>query len=287
MESSKLMKPLFHGNSFNRDGRRMRAVFVKSVSDGADEYRLWRGAGKPDRDYASAENDKYYLYAEVNGYLAPIGLTEAMLTDRCGIEAVGERYGGGEARRSYLDGLRKTEGMEAYVAALDEERKEAGCLGGDPARQAAYIRKDLDSHVRTYLESRESGGKSFPDFVGALVLDDLARCAELSATYKARRREEDQARAAHAAEKEKAFCEERNGIAGQAIADAVRIIREGGELENAKVLYFNAGMMAVPCYDPRSKGMTFVQRAKPEHQADFREIESRHPGIPQSEFTGI
>ena len=40
MESSKLMKPLFHGNYFNRDGRRMRAVFVKSISNGTDGYRL-------------------------------------------------------------------------------------------------------------------------------------------------------------------------------------------------------------------------------------------------------
>ena len=55
----------------------------------------------------------------------------------------------------------------------------------------------------------------------------------------------------------------------------------------SKVLYFNAGMMAVPCYDLRSGGMTCVQRAKPEYRADFREIESRHPGIPQSEFTDI
>ena len=55
----------------------------------------------------------------------------------------------------------------------------------------------------------------------------------------------------------------------------------------SKVLYFNSALMAVPCYDPRSKGMTFVQRAKPEYRADFREIESRHPGIPRSEFTNV
>ena len=40
MGSSKLMTPLFYGSNFNRDGRRMRAVFVKSVSDGTDTYRL-------------------------------------------------------------------------------------------------------------------------------------------------------------------------------------------------------------------------------------------------------
>lgn len=66
-ENSKLMKPLFYGNYFNRDGRRMRAVHVKTVSNDNDSYRLWRGAGKPDRDYTKVEADKYYLYAEING----------------------------------------------------------------------------------------------------------------------------------------------------------------------------------------------------------------------------
>lgn len=246
-ETSKLMAPLFHGSSFNRDGRRMRAVFVKSVSDGTDEYRLWRGAGKPDNHYANAENDKYYLYVEINGYLAPMGLTEFTLVGRCGIEAVDERHGGSAARRSYLDGLQKTGGMEAYVAALDEERTEIERLGGDPARQAAYIRKDLDGHVRTYLESKENGGKSFPDFVGALVLDDLARCAELSVAYRAMRQEERQASAARAAEEEKAFCEEQNRIAEQAVSDAVRIIREGGELKNDTVTFYRSKYEASSC----------------------------------------
>ena len=55
----------------------------------------------------------------------------------------------------------------------------------------------------------------------------------------------------------------------------------------SKVLYFNSALMAVPCYDLRSGGMTCVQRAKPEYRADFREIENRHPGIPRSEFTNV
>ena len=53
----------------------------------------------------------------------------------------------------------------------------------------------------------------------------------------------------------------------------------------SKVLYFNSALMAVPCYDPRSKDMTCIQRARLEYQADFQEVEDRHPGIPQSEFT--
>ena len=55
----------------------------------------------------------------------------------------------------------------------------------------------------------------------------------------------------------------------------------------SKILCFNSDLLAVPRRDPRSKNMTFVQRAKPEYRADFREIESRHPGIPRSEFTNV
>ena len=51
MENSKLMTPLFYDGMFNREGRRMRAVLEKEISDGTQTYRLWRAAGKPDLDY--------------------------------------------------------------------------------------------------------------------------------------------------------------------------------------------------------------------------------------------
>ena len=246
MGSSKLMTPLFSGSNFNRDARRMRAVFVKTVSNDTDDYRLWRAAGKPDRDYASAENDKYYLYVEINGYLVPIGETEHSLVERSGIDAVDEQHGGSEARKQYFHELWKTN-QDAYSVALDEERREIDRLGNDPACQAAHIRKNLDGHVRTYLNSKENGGKSFPDFIGALVLDDLARCAELSIAYRAMRQEERQAAAARAAEEEKAFCKEQNGIARQAVSDAIRIIREGGELKNDTVTFYRSRYDASSC----------------------------------------
>lgn len=61
MENSKLMTPLFYGRMFNRNGRKMRAVFEKEISNGTQTYRLWRNAGKPDLEYPRAENDKYIL----------------------------------------------------------------------------------------------------------------------------------------------------------------------------------------------------------------------------------
>lgn len=55
----------------------------------------------------------------------------------------------------------------------------------------------------------------------------------------------------------------------------------------SRVLYFNAALMQVPCYDPKSEGMSFVERAKPEYRADLQAIADENPGIPQSEYTDI
>ena len=237
---SKLMFPLFYDGAFNRDGRRMRAVYEKTVSDGTDTYRLWRSAGEPDLEYRNAENDKYYLYVEINGYLAPLGITEYVLISQSGTMAVDERFGGREARKRHFDKLREAKGMDAFYAALDEENAEIERLGSDPARQAKYIRKCLDDRVQTYLKAKENGGRTFPDFVGALVLGDLAQCVELFEVNQAMWRKERQAIAVREAEEERAFCAERNGIANQAVADAIQVIRNGGVLKNDTVKFYES-----------------------------------------------
>lgn len=240
MGNSKLMAPLFCDGFFNRSGRKMRAVLEKTVSNGMNSYQLWRSAGKPDRDFATTEDDKYYLYAEINGRLAPIGLTHHDLVTRCGSDAVDEKYGGPEARERYFDDLRKNKGQEAVLAALDKERVEIERLGSDPTRQADYIEKFLDERVQVYLKSKETGGKTFPDFIGALVINDLDKCVELSDAYKAVRRAKEKARAAKDAEEEKAFCEEQNWKAEQKISDALQAIRNGGVLKNDTVQFYKS-----------------------------------------------
>lgn len=57
MSNARLMKPLFYDGNFNRDGKKMRAVFEREISDGTVSYRLWRSDGKPDIQYPRAEND--------------------------------------------------------------------------------------------------------------------------------------------------------------------------------------------------------------------------------------
>ena len=94
MSNARLMKPLFYDGNFNRDGKKMRAVFEREISDGTVSYRLWRSDGKPDIQYPRAENDNYLLYAEIRDYLVPLRITDFYLIDHAGYPvAVAELYG--------------------------------------------------------------------------------------------------------------------------------------------------------------------------------------------------
>lgn len=241
MENGKLMTPLFYGGSFNREGRRARAVFVREVSDGTQTYRLWRSAGDPDREYPHAENDKYYLYVEINNYLVPLGMTDYDLIDRCGFESAAQKlYGGKEKRGAWIDALRESGGSDAVTAAVAEERKEVERYGGDPARQTQYIHALLNDHVSTYLKSKENGGQTFPDFMGALILNELPKCVELSAVHKAKRQTERDAQATRVAAEEKAYCEAQNRAAEQMVSEAVQIIQGGGVLKNSTIKFYRS-----------------------------------------------
>lgn len=244
----KLMTPLFYDGSFNRAGRRMRAVFEREISNGTVTHRIWRGAGQPDISYPRAENDKYILCVELNGYLAPLGMTDFVLTDRCGFEPAAEKlYGGKENRGKWIDSLRESGGYDAVNAALADERREIELCGATPARQADYIQKVLDDHISVYLKAKENGGETFPDFFGAAALNDLGRCVELSAVYRAKRQAEDAARRARAEEEEKAFCEERNNEAEQAVSAAIQVIRDGGILKNDTVRFYQSRCNSSSC----------------------------------------
>ena len=107
MSNAKLMTPLFYQGNFNADGKKMRAILVREVSNGTDTYRLWRQDGKPDRQYPQGEGDDYILYVELHGYLASLRTTDFYLIDRCGFpSAVTALYGDKDQRAQYFDGLR-------------------------------------------------------------------------------------------------------------------------------------------------------------------------------------
>ena len=239
MENSRLMIPLFYDGKFNREGCRMRAVLEKEISNGTQSYQLWRSAGKPDLSCPRAGNDRYILHMEVNGYLAPLKMTDFILIDICGFEPAAQKlYGGKEKRGAWINSLRESGSSEAVSAALAEERKEIERYGSDPARQTEYIQNLLNGHVSTYLISKENGGQTFPDFIGALVMNELAKCVELSAVYRAKRQEENEAIQAHYEREEQEFCKRLNGEAEQTVSAALEIIRNGGVLKNETVTFY-------------------------------------------------
>ena len=210
MSDAKLMMPLFCNGMFNCGGRRIRAVHLYDVSDGEHRYRLWTKAGTPDIDYPRGESDRYLLYVEIHGYLAPLGMTEYFLTEHCGyLPAMRELYGGAEHRRTYFDSLQKS----AIEEAVAIERTVIYHLGKESPRQADYIHGILNEHLMRYTASKESEGKTFPDYIGALMADELDHCIQLSKIYRSLKQQEDEMRQAQIAKQERAHWESVNACA--------------------------------------------------------------------------
>lgn len=241
MPEVKLMTPLFDGGMYNRTGRRMRAVFIKEVADGTTTYRLWRKDGKPEIEYPRCDNDRYILHVEVNSYLIPLRMTEFQMIDNCGyLPAVNELYGSKEGRVAFFNELRERDGWNQPTSvseAMKREEEVITRLGSQPERWVASISKQLSSHVKFYLQSEKNGGLTHPDYVGACVLNKLDECMKLSEAHQEYIQKEKEKIAAEEAEKRHREAEEINAKAKQEIEAAVKIIREGGRLNNDRIDY--------------------------------------------------
>ena len=177
---------------------------------------------------------------EIRDYLVPLHLTDFNLIDRAGYPAaVATLYGNKEARDEYFDNLRKS-GDDAVLEAVQHEREEIIRLGSEPACQASYIKQLLDESVACYVACKESGGASFPDYIGALILDDVETCISLASVYRQKCKTEEQARRAKAEAEEKAFCDKKNHLSEQMIQDAICIIKEGGILQNQTLKFYRS-----------------------------------------------
>ena len=241
MAELKLMTPLFDEGMYNRGGRRMRAVFIKEVSDGTTTYRLWRKGGKPEIEYTRRDNDRYILHVEVNSYLIPLSMTEFQMVDSCGyLPAVNELYGSEEGRAAFFNELRERDGWNQSVSvseAMKREEEAITRLGNQPTRWVASIRNQLANHVKFYLRSEENGGLTRPDYIGACVLNKLDECVKLSEAHQEYVQKEKEKMAAEEAEKRRQETEEINVKAKQEFEEAVKIIREGGRLNNDRIDY--------------------------------------------------
>ena len=235
MSDAKLMMPLFCNGMFNCGGRRIRAVHLYDVSDGEHRYRLWTKAGTPDIDYPRVESDRYLLYVEIHGYLAPLGMTEYRLTECCGyLPAMQELYGGEENRKAYfahLQGMTVGEAIAAEEAAITR-------LGKESSRRAEYIHGMLNAHLMRYTASKENGGKTFPDYVGALMAGELDQCIQLAKIYRSLKQQENEVRQAQIAEQDRVYQQSVNTEKEKAVGAALQIIRSGGTLKNDTLCYY-------------------------------------------------
>lgn len=241
MGTVKLKKPLFYDGLFNREGHRMQAVFVKEVSNGTDMFHLWQSAGQPDLSYPRADNDAYILHVEINGYLAPLRMTEYQLIENCGwLPAMEKLYGGKEQREDYFEEIRKNSmpGDNIFAKAIERETAEIQHYGSDLAHQADYIKAFLDQHVTAYQEAQKNGGETFPDFIGALILDDLSTCQMLSAVHKENRRLKEAARRQKKRADEIALVEEKNAEMDEKVNEAISTLKQGGTLKNEQIAVY-------------------------------------------------
>lgn len=55
----------------------------------------------------------------------------------------------------------------------------------------------------------------------------------------------------------------------------------------SQVLYFNSDRLAVRCFQPESKTMTFPERAKPQYRNDFEELLRMFPEAKTSEYSNL
>lgn len=237
-EQVRLMKPLFYDGMFNHSGRKMRSIFLKEISNGTDTYRLWRRSGTPDVKYPHNEKDKYILHVELNGYLVSLQMSEFGLIECSGhAPAIESLYGGAEQRHKYFSELRSGTSQDIGKSAEAIRREDEMILqfGSDPAYQANYIRAQLDSHIEMYKQAKENGGKTFPDFIGALLLDDIPACLELRINYGDVLREKEEARRAQQRAEDIAAVKNGKLEAEKMVSAALDIIRHGGILKNERI----------------------------------------------------
>ena len=111
-------------------------------------------------------------------------------------------------------------------------------LGKESPRQADYIHGILNEHLMRYTASKENGGKTFPDYVGALMADELGHCVQLAKIYSAHQAQKDAARRAEAAEQERAHRQAVNTEKEKVVHAALQTIRDGGTLQNVSLRYY-------------------------------------------------
>jgi hypothetical protein len=238
---STLIKPLFVDGNYNREGKRIRAEYVKTISCEGAEYSLYISAGSAENNYPHGENDSHYLYALVGDYLIPCGQTEYSLEQQAGYLQLNKVWYGGdlEARRILFDEIRKgktwEEGNALVTAKIAEEEAFIIAHKKDGQVQAEYLKIGYDGSISRWIDARDNGGR-FADFVGAAFLGEIDKCLEVSARLKAERAIIDAQKRKEHMEKERKEQEEREQKELEAIQEAEKIMKDGGTIKEGKMI---------------------------------------------------
>jgi len=235
------MKPIFIDGMFNREGKRVRARQVKTITVDGKEYSLWESAGKPENDYPREDNDKYYLMLLANDYLIPCGETEYGLSIRAGsAKLYKDWYGDFAGRNKYFDELRKDktyeESEQLIKARVAEENAFIKEYGKDEAAQAEYIKASvIEPSIARWIDARDNDGKRY-DFVGAAFLNELGACEAVAKRIRAEREKEDAVRREEAKKKQEREEAERAAEEEKKLLDAENVIVNGGKIEDGKLI---------------------------------------------------
>lgn len=240
ISQAKLMKPLFVDGNFNREGKRIRAKYIKTLSHDSVDYPLWINAGTPDKDYAKSEEDKYYYMIETNGYLVSCGYTQYELKQRSDYECLNkEFYGSKENRDNIFSEIYKGRTFQEYRPLVDEQIKKEDVFtaehGNNEDIQAEFLKSQIDRHIEEYINARDNNG-SFADFHGAVFLNELDKCVEISKRNKEIRQQEDAVKRAEREEKQRKEREENERIEQEAISKAESIMINGGKIDNGEII---------------------------------------------------
>lgn len=238
---SKLMKPLFVNGMYNKEGKRIRANYLKTITDNNTEYILWINDGKPDKDYASNEKDKYYLYILVNDWLVMIGETEFELERRAAYEYLNkEWYGDFQGREKYFhENFYNGQTYEEYNSLVKEHVAKEEVFIQDNINnesiQVEFINQFVERSIKGYVDARD-GKSKYVDFRGAVFLDELDKCAELSLVLKKERQEEDQERRKILAEQKAQERKEKEQAEKLLMEETEQILINGGTIKGGEIV---------------------------------------------------
>lgn len=100
------------------------------------------------------------------------------------------------------------------------------------------------------MKAKESGDCVPPDFVGAVIADDLDGCIKMSEQYRLYQDEKDREKEEKYREEKEAYCLNQNAVAEEKIRGAMASVMAGGRIENEKVTIYKT--------PDKSKTMTVV-----------------------------